>query len=53
MSDMPHVFIYLDDILVASAKVKEHKEHLEMVLMWLQQHGLGLHFEKCVFSLPL
>ena len=43
------IFVYLDDILVASNTVEEHHIHLEEVLKRLQQHGLVLHLEKCVF----
>ena len=43
------IFVYLDDILVASNTVEEHHVHLEEVLKRLQQHGLVLHLEKCVF----
>ena len=43
------IFVYLDNILVASNTVEEHHIHLEEVLKHLQQHGLVLHLEKCVF----
>ena len=43
------IFVYLDNILVASNTVEEHHIHLEEVLKRLQQHGLVLHLEKCVF----
>ena len=43
------IFVYLDDILVASNTVEEHHIHLEEVFKRLQQHGLVLHLEKCVF----
>ena len=43
------IFVYLDDILVASNPVEEHPIHLEVVFKQLQQHGLVLHLEKCVF----
>ena len=42
-------FVYLDNILVASNTVEEHEVHLEQILKRLQQHGLVLHLEKCVF----
>ena len=43
------IFVYLDDILVASKTEEEHKIHLEEVFKGLQQHGLVLHLEKCFF----
>ena len=43
------IFVYLDGFLVASNTKEEHKIHLEEVFKRLQQHGLALHLEKCVF----
>ena len=43
------IFVYLDNILVASNTVEEHQIHLEEVLKRLQQHGPVLHLEKCMF----
>ena len=44
-----YVFLYLDDILVASNTEEEHKIHLEEVFKRLQQHSGVLHLEKCIF----
>jgi hypothetical protein len=44
------VFIYLDDILVASANEAEHLTHLDMVFALLAQNGLILNKEKCVLG---
>jgi hypothetical protein len=33
--DLPMVFVYLDDLLVASSSVEEHKHHLRQVLALL------------------
>ena len=46
---MDCIFVYLDNILVASNTVEKHHIHLEEVFKRLQQHGLVLHLEKCVF----
>ncbi len=43
------VLVYLDDILIYSDSVAEHKRHVRMVLERLQQHGLHLKPEKCQF----
>ena len=40
------IFVYLDDILVASNTKEEHKIHLEEFFKQLQQHGLVVHLEK-------
>ncbi len=44
---MPYVFIYLDDILVASPNAESHKVHLRTVLQRLQVFGLVLNLKKC------
>ena len=49
LEELDCIFVYLDDILVASNTVEEHHIHLEEVFKRLQQHGLVLHLEKCVF----
>jgi hypothetical protein len=48
--DLPCVFVYLDDLLVASRSAAEHKSHLRQVLQQLQANGLVINKEKCVFG---
>jgi hypothetical protein len=48
--DLPFTIVYLDDILVASKDLQSHKDHLREVLSRLQQQGLVLNKEKCVFN---
>jgi hypothetical protein len=48
--DMPCVFVYLGNLLVASRSVAEHKAHLRQVLQQLQSSGLVINSEKCVFG---
>ena len=40
---------YLDDILIYSDTLEEHREHVRLVLEQLQKHGLYLKPEKCEF----
>ena len=47
------IFVYLDDILVASNTVEEHHIHLEEVFNRLQQHRLVLNLERSVYFSPL
>jgi len=49
---IPFCFVYLDDILIASKCKTEHMEHLRVVLELLDQHGLTINIEKCVFGKP-
>ncbi|XP_037503479.1 uncharacterized protein LOC119378389 [Rhipicephalus sanguineus] len=44
------VFVYLDDILVASKTPEEHENHLRLLLKRLDEHGLVLKPQKCIFG---
>ena len=44
------VFIYLDDILVASSSPSKHLRDLTAIFDHLEQHGLVIHPGKCVFG---
>jgi len=45
----PHVFVYLDDIIVASPTFDEHLEHLTEVFRRLRKARLRLNADKCHF----
>ena len=49
---MDFVFIYLDDILIASPDEISHRRHVHTVLSRLQDFGLILNLSKCRFGLP-
>ena len=44
------VFIYLDDILVASPSRREHHAHLRLLFQRLHDHGLAVNLAKCQFG---
>ena len=44
------VFVYLDDILIASADPKSHWSHLRLVLTRLRDAGLAVNPKKCVLG---
>jgi cleavage and polyadenylation specificity factor subunit 1 len=48
--DIPCVFVYLDDLLVASHSVEEHRVHLRAVLQRLHDNGLVINVGKCVWG---
>ncbi|XP_048244738.1 uncharacterized protein K02A2.6-like [Haliotis rufescens] len=49
LKDIPHVCVYLDDILVTGASEQEHLENMKEVLSRLSKAGLRLNAQKCKF----
>ncbi len=49
-ADLDFVFVYLDDILLASSNKKEHREHLRKLFQKLSEYGLVNNPKKCVFG---
>ncbi|CAB0035616.1 unnamed protein product [Trichogramma brassicae] len=47
--DQPHIFGYLDDIIVATDSFDEHIEWLQVVLTRLREAGLAVNRKKCEF----
>ena len=50
LQDLDFVFVYLDDILVASQNKEDHKRHLTTLFDRLLEHGLVIKLEKCRFG---
>ena len=44
------VFCYIDDILIFSKDLEEHRKHLALVFKRLGYYGLVLNKEKCIFA---
>ena len=53
LSGLPFVFVYIDDILVASPDLPTHMQHLQAVFSRLQEAGLVLNVKKCEFAKPV
>ena len=49
---IPHVCVYLDDILVTGVNSDDHLQTLEAVLTKLEEAGIRLKHSKCSFMLP-
>jgi hypothetical protein len=49
LNGLPHMFVYLDDILIASPCSQSHQKHVAEVLSILQNNGLVINAAKCLF----
>ena len=47
---LPFAYVYIDDVLIASNSIEEHREHVRQVLERLSQAGLTLSAGKCVYA---
>ena len=47
---IPFCIVYIDDILVFSETISDHHNHLQAVLDLLQQNGLVVRPDKCIFG---
>lgn len=52
LGDLDFVFVYIDDILVASSSEAEHAAHLRTVFERLKSFQLRLNVSKCVLGSP-
>lgn len=50
LGDLPYCVCYVDDILVFSSSKADHLHHLQVVLDRLQQNGLVVKYDKCIFG---
>lgn len=51
LQGLDFLFVYLDDILVASTSKEEHLSHLRLLFDHLSAHGLIINPAKCQFGL--
>ena len=52
LQGIPHVTVYIDDILVTGETEEDHLQTLEKVLEWLAKAGLRARESKCNFMVP-
>ena len=50
LSDLPRVFMYLDDIIIMSSSLEDHRRQLNLVFKRLEEHGLVVNAKKCVLA---
>jgi hypothetical protein len=43
------IYVYIDDILIFSKSIQEHKEHINKVFQRLKEFNLSIKLEKCKF----
>lgn len=48
--DLESIFVFIDDIFVASNNENDHYEHLKILFDRLNQYGLVINTAKCVFG---
>jgi hypothetical protein len=52
LAGLAFVFVYLDNIIIASPSMEQHQPDVEEVFRRLQVAGLVINFEKCTFAVP-
>ena len=48
--DLDFCYVYLDDILIASDSVEEHRDHIRQLCENLKEFGMAISPEKCVLG---
>ena len=50
LRDFNFCYVYIDDVLIASANVEEHKQHLQLVFNHFREYGFIVNPFKCQFG---
>lgn len=50
LKGLDFLFVYLDDVIIASKNLEEHKLHLEQVLERFSKFGITINLAKCDFG---
>ena len=52
LGDVPRIFVYIDDILVASESLEQHLQDLKIVFDALSENGMVVQRSKCLLNQP-
>lgn len=44
------VFLYIDDLCIASSSIEEHRQHLRIIFKRLRDNNLAINLAKCEFG---
>jgi hypothetical protein len=50
LGGLDFIFVYLDDVIIASRSEEEHIQHLRILFRWLSDTCLVIKSGKCVFG---
>ena len=50
LRDMDFIFVYMDDVVIASSSFDEHLKHLQILFERLKNHHIIINEEKCEFA---
>lgn len=48
--DLDFVYTYIDDIIIASTSMDEHRDHLNIIFQKFRDYGLTINVSKCNFA---
>lgn len=50
LAGLDFVFVYVDDVLIASSDIESHNSHLREVLSRFEKYGIAIDPGECVFA---
>lgn len=50
LRDLDFIFIYIDDVIIASSSESEHRQHLKVIFERLSKYGITINLAKCDFG---
>lgn len=50
LRNLNFIFIYIDDVIIASSSEQEHRRHVREVLQRLDEYGITINVSKCEFG---